>query len=221
MSFAWHSGMAKIWFCSIDCDGPPALAGLWTDPVTCCPWVLTPSSSWWLPKGANRVAQRLLAFERQPTRDGLRPQTWGWGLREEVVSVSQRSDDEGNYNREKRPGETRCVCVCVCVCVCMRAQSRPPLCDRMDCSLPSSSVHGIFQEWIAFSFSRTSSWPTDLTPISCLSDRFFTTGPPAKPWDTMMEVEIRDPGDIRIRNEWEGRTKLQLSILTRKLKLDV
>ena len=119
MSFAWHSGMAKIWFCSIDCDGPPALAGLWTDPVTCCPWVLTPSSSWWLPKGANRVAQRLLAFERQPTRDGLRPQTWGWGLREEVVSVSQRSDDEGNYNREKRPGETRGVCVCVCVCACV------------------------------------------------------------------------------------------------------
>ena len=32
------------------------------------------------------------------------------------------------------------------------------LCDPMDCSLPGSSVHGIFQaivlEWIAISFSR-------------------------------------------------------------------
>ena len=36
-------------------------------------------------------------------------------------------------------------------------QSCPTLCDPMDCSLPVSSVHGIFQagilEWIAISFS--------------------------------------------------------------------
>ena len=38
-------------------------------------------------------------------------------------------------------------------------QSCPTLCDPMDCSLPGSSVHGIFQatvlEWIAMSFSNT------------------------------------------------------------------
>ena len=38
------------------------------------------------------------------------------------------------------------------------AQLCPTLCDPMDCSLPGSSVHGIFQaivlEWIAISFSR-------------------------------------------------------------------
>ena len=37
------------------------------------------------------------------------------------------------------------------------------LCDPMDCSLPGSSVHGIFQarvlEWAAISFSRGSSQP--------------------------------------------------------------
>jgi len=37
------------------------------------------------------------------------------------------------------------------------AQSCPTLCDPMDCSLPGSSVHGIFQanvlEWIAIAFS--------------------------------------------------------------------
>ena len=36
-------------------------------------------------------------------------------------------------------------------------QSCPTLCDPMDCSLPGSSVRGIFQarvlEWVAISFS--------------------------------------------------------------------
>ena len=37
------------------------------------------------------------------------------------------------------------------------AQSCPTLCDPMDCSLPGSSAHGIFQarvlEWVAVAFS--------------------------------------------------------------------
>ena len=55
----------------------------------------------------------------------------------------------------------------------------PTLCDPMDCSLPGSSVHGIFQamvlEWIAISFSRWSSWPRDWTQVSRIVDRSFTT----------------------------------------------
>ena len=51
-----------------------------------------------------------------------------------------------------------CVCVCTCTCACMCAQLCPTLCDPMDCSLPGSSVHGLFQakllEWIAISYSR-------------------------------------------------------------------
>ena len=38
------------------------------------------------------------------------------------------------------------------------AQSRPTLCDPMDCNLPGSSVHGILQkrimEWVSISFSN-------------------------------------------------------------------
>ena len=38
------------------------------------------------------------------------------------------------------------------------AQSCPTLSDPMDCSLPGSSIHGIFQarvlEWVAIAFSR-------------------------------------------------------------------
>ena len=56
---------------------------------------------------------------------------------------------------------------------CMYAQSNPTLCDYMDCSLPGSSVHGIFQtrilEWVAISFSRGSFWPRDRTHVSCVS----------------------------------------------------
>ena len=38
------------------------------------------------------------------------------------------------------------------------AQSSPTLCDPMDCSLPGSSIHGIFQarvlEWVTIAFSE-------------------------------------------------------------------
>ena len=48
----------------------------------------------------------------------------------------------------------------------------------MGCSLPGSSVHGIFQarvlEWIAISFSRGSSQPRDRTRVSCTAGRRFT-----------------------------------------------
>ena len=57
-------------------------------------------------------------------------------------------------------------------------QSCPSLWDLMDCSLPGSSVHGIFQarilEWIAISFSRGSSQPRDRTQVSRIVGRRFT-----------------------------------------------
>ena len=57
-------------------------------------------------------------------------------------------------------------------------QSCPTLCDPMDYSSPSSSIHGIFQarvlEWVAISFSRGSPWPRDWTWISCIAGRLFT-----------------------------------------------
>ena len=50
------------------------------------------------------------------------------------------------------------------------AQLCPTLCHPMDCSLPGSSIHGIFQarvlEWIAISFSRGSSRARDRTHVS-------------------------------------------------------
>ena len=49
--------------------------------------------------------------------------------------------------------------------------------DPMDCSLPGSSVHGIFQarvqEWVAIFFSRGSSQPRDQTQFSHIVGRHF------------------------------------------------
>ena len=62
---------------------------------------------------------------------------------------------------------------------CEVTQSCPTLCDPMDCSLPGSSVHEIFQarvlEWVAISFSRASSQPRDQTRISHSTGRRFTS----------------------------------------------
>ena len=65
------------------------------------------------------------------------------------------------------------------------AQSCLTLCDPMDCSPPSSSVHGILQaiilEWIAIPFSRASSRSRDPTWVACIAGGFFTAEPPGKP----------------------------------------
>ena len=57
-------------------------------------------------------------------------------------------------------------------------------CRPMECSLPSFSVHGISQtrilEWVAISFSRGISQPSDRNPISWLASGFFTPEPPVK-----------------------------------------
>ena len=51
-------------------------------------------------------------------------------------------------------------------------QSCPTLCDPINCSLPSSAVHGIFQarilERVAISFSKGSSQPRNQIHVSCI-----------------------------------------------------
>ena len=51
-------------------------------------------------------------------------------------------------------------------------------CNPRGCSLPASSIHGIFQgrilEWVAIAFSRGFSWPRNWIPVSCTAGRFFT-----------------------------------------------
>ena len=74
--------------------------------------------------------------------------------------------------------------VCTCVLV---TQLCPTLCDPMDCSPPSSSVHGIPQakilEWVAILFSNS------LCCTVCLSAHFSSvTQPCLTPCDPMDQI---------------------------------
>ena len=57
------------------------------------------------------------------------------------------------------------IYIYICAVQCLVVQLCPTLCDSMDCSLPGSSVHGIFQtrilELVAMPSSRGSSQPKD------------------------------------------------------------
>ena len=72
----------------------------------------------------------------------------------------------------------------------------------MDCSLPSSSIHGILQarglEWVAISFSRGSSQPRDQTLVSRIVGRLFTV------WATREALLYKKPSAIV--SEWLKET---------------
>ena len=79
----------------------------------------------------------------------------------------------------------------------MKSLSRVQLCDPMDCSLPGSSIHGIFQtrvlERVDISFSRGSPNP-GIEPVSpTLAGGFFTTEPPGKPILPSAKGVLGDP----------------------------
>ena len=69
-----------------------------------------------------------------------------------------------NFNSIRCLGESEAAQLCL------------TLCDPTACSLPSSSVHGIFQvrilEWVPF--SRESSQPRDRSRVSCIAGRLLT-----------------------------------------------
>ena len=68
----------------------------------------------------------------------------------------------------------------------VKSLSRLRLCDPVDCSLPGSSVHGIFQaivlEWGAISFSRGDLPDPGIEPRSpALESDALPSEPPGKP----------------------------------------
>ena len=71
-------------------------------------------------------------------------------------------------------------CRCIYIYICLK-WSHSVVSDSlwpMDCSLPGSSVHGIFQarvlEWVTISFSRGYSQRRDRTWVSCAAGRCLT-----------------------------------------------
>ena len=73
-------------------------------------------------------------------------------------------------------------------------QSCLTLCDPIHCSLPGSSIHGIFQarilEWVAISFSRGSSPPMDRPGSLALLADTLPSEPPGKLVE-VMEFQLR------------------------------
>ena len=76
----------------------------------------------------------------------------------------------------------------------------------MDCSLPGSSIHGIFQarvlKWVAISFSRGSSRPKDRTQVSCITGRHFTVWATREaPW---VHLHITKVKPLKLRGKGDG-----------------
>ena len=91
------------------------------------------------------------------------------------------------------------------------AQSCPTL-QPVDCSPPSSSVHGILQarilKWVAISFSRGSSQPRDRTQVSHIAGRCF---------NLCATREALKYKDIVSQKTSYRDTDLQIQVLTSKI----
>ena len=79
--------------------------------------------------------------------------------------------------KRKQEKEQEKIPWCDCMRVCSVTQSCLTLCNPMDCNLPRSSVHGIFQarilEWVVIAYSRGSSQLRNRTQVSCIAGEFF------------------------------------------------
>ena len=88
------------------------------------------------------------------------------------LGTSKLSFSHKKIHRERKKSEVAQLC--------------PILCNPMDCSLPGSSVHGLFQarvlESVAISFSRGSSQPRDWTWVSHIAGRRFTIWATREAW---------------------------------------
>ena len=86
---------------------------------------------------------------------------------------------------------------------CEVAQSCPTLCNPMDCSLPGSFLHVIFQarvlKWVAISFFRGSSQSGDQTWVSHIAGRHLPSEPPGKAY--MQSTSCQMPGWMNHRVE--------------------
>ena len=88
----------------------------------------------------------------------------------------------------------------------------------LHCSLPVSSVPGIFQarilEWVAIPFSRGSSWPRDWTGSPSLQAYSLPSGPPVKPSRQQMTWLLIDI-KLRTMTKWGKENALHSGLTQR------
>ena len=97
------------------------------------------------------------------------------------------------------------------------AQSCPTLYDPMDCSPPGSSVHGISleMEWVAFPFSRGSSWHRDWTWASLQADS-LPSEPSGKP--LLLGVYMKKKGNTNLKRYMHQIFIISLFIIAKTWK---
>ena len=133
------------------------------------------------------------SFWRWYLEDEATPGSWTWrsscylldqGLFSKPWSLLMKGQflvDQGNV-------WFLCVCAQLLSCVWLSLPA------TMECSLPGSSVHGIFQprilQWVATSYSRESSWPRELASLAspALAGGFFTTWESFYPYLSIIQV---------------------------------
>ena len=121
-------------------------------------------------------------------------------------TLSTGSDNKSYEPIQGRVAENECKAILWKTEV---AQLCLTLCDPMDCSLPGSSVHGIFQaivlEWTAISFSRGSSRPRDRIRVSCIVDRCFTIWATREVGAKLSLVNKKTDGRLGVKNAAEDQ----------------
>ena len=82
-----------------------------------------------------------------------------------------------NTQRPRRSANAGCPQMDERVPACSVAEFCATFHNPVDCDPPGSPVHGAFQAgilgWVAISSSRGSSWPRELTSISCIGRQFL------------------------------------------------
>ena len=119
----------------------------------------------------NEILQTLVKTLSYPYSISLLSLTWGNSYLKVAVSVQYSS-----YSPAHTLTTWILIIIYIYINICGYAkllQSCPIFCDPMDCSPPSSSVHGILLarilEWVAIHSSWGSSQPRDLTQVSYVS----------------------------------------------------
>ena len=139
------------------------------------------------------IGNQLLSGPYKTSKIGAHASSYSWQMKiwnsgpevstgtvkTDLWSLGVRAQDDSRGEAEWRVEEQfPCILALAPGHAAKSLQSCPTLCDPMDCSLPGSSVHWIFQaivlEWIAISFSKGSSQPRDRSRVSRIVDRRFT-----------------------------------------------
>ena len=94
-----------------------------------------------------------------------------WSVTSTISGLPEKINEQ--TGRKKLFSREIQLCIKKLAAAAKSLQLCPTLCDLMDCSPPSYSVHGISQarilEWVVMPFSRGSSWLTDQTHVPYVS----------------------------------------------------